>query len=179
MKLLFDLFPVLLFFIAFKLADIYTATAVAIGASVLQIAWLRLRGKKIEPMQWASLVIIVVFGGMTLLLRDETFIKWKPTVLYASFAAALAIARWMLGRNLIQAMMGGQITLPAQVWERVNLAWMAFFMAMGVLNIYVAYSFPTDFWVNFKTFGTLGLTIAFVLLQALYMGRHVEQKEES
>lgn len=179
MKLLFDLFPVLLFFIAFKLADIYVATAVAIGASIVQIAWLKLRQKPIEPMQWASLIIIVVFGGMTLFLRDETFIKWKPTVLYGAFALALGIARWMLDRNLIKAVMGSQIALPAEVWERINLAWMGFFSAMGVLNIYIAYNFSTDFWVNFKTFGTLGLTILFVLLQALYMGRHVEQKEES
>jgi intracellular septation protein len=179
MKLLFDLFPVLLFFIAFKLADIYVATAVAIGASIAQIGWLKLRGKTIEPMQWASLVIIVVFGGMTLLLRDETFIKWKPTVLYLAFAAALAIARWMLGRNLIRTMMGGQIALPAPVWERLNLSWIGFFVVMAGLNLFVAYGFSTDFWVNFKTFGTLGLTIAFVLLQALYMGRHAEQQEGS
>ena len=179
MKLLFDLFPVLLFFIAFKLSDIYVATAVAIGASIVQIGWLKLRQKPIEPMQWASLIIIVVFGGMTLFLRDETFIKWKPTVLYGAFAVALGVARWMLGRNLIKAMMGSQIALPAEVWERINLAWMGFFVVMGVLNIYIAYNFSTDFWVNFKTFGTLGLTIVFVLLQALYMGRHVEQKEQT
>ena len=179
MKLLFDLFPVLLFFIAFKLADIYIPTGVPIAASIAQIGWLKLRRQNIEPMQWASLIIIVVFGGMTLFLRDETFIKWKPTVLYLSFAAALASARWFLGRNLIEAMMRAQVSVPPPVWERMNLAWIGFFLLMAALNLYVAYSFSTDFWVNFKTFGTLGLTLVFVLGQALYIGRHVEQKDDA
>jgi intracellular septation protein len=179
MKLLFDLFPVLLFFVTFKLVDIYAATAVAIVASIAQIGWLRLRGKVVEPMQWASLIIIVVFGGMTLVLRDETFIKWKPTVLYGAFAAALAVARWMLGRNLIRSAMGGQIALPDAIWERVNIAWIVFLVAMAVLNLIVAYQFSTDFWVNFKTFGTLGLMVLFVLLQVLYMSRYAEPREDS
>jgi intracellular septation protein len=178
MKLLFDLFPLILFFAAFKLADIYVATAVAIGASIAQIAWLRLRKRPIEPMQWASLIIIVVFGGMTLVLRDETFIKWKPTVLYLSFALALGVARWALRRNLIAAMMGGQIRLPPVIWDRMNLAWVVFFAAMAVLNLYVAYNFSTDLWVNFKAFGTLALTVLFVIGQAFYMARHAEQQED-
>ncbi len=178
MKLLFDLLPLVLFFTAFKLADIYVATAVAIGASVLQIVWLRLRARPIEPMQWAGLIIIVVFGGMTLLLRDETFIKWKPTVLYLSFALALVIARWALGRNLIAAMMGAQVRLPPAAWDRLNLAWIAFFLAMAGLNLFVAYTYSTEIWVNFKAFGTLALTVVFVIGQAFYMSRHTEQQQE-
>jgi len=178
MKLLFDLLPLILFFAAFKLADLYVATAVAIAASIAQIAWLRLRKRPIEPMPWASLIIIVVFGGMTLVLRDETFIKWKPTVLYLSFALALGVARWALRRNLIAAMMGGQVRLPAAIWDRMNLAWIVFFAAMAVLNLYIAYNFPTELWVNFKTFGTLALTVLFVIGQAFYIARYAEQQEE-
>lgn len=153
MKLLFDLFPVILFFIAFKLSDIYVATGVAILASIAQIGWLKLARRPVEPMQWAGLVIIIVFGGLTLFLRDETFIKWKPTVLYVSLAAALAISRLAFGRNLIERLMGAQIQLPPPVWERLNLAWVVFFLAMGTLNIWVAYSFSTDTWVSFKLSG--------------------------
>ena len=174
MKLLFDLFPVLLFFVAYKLADIYVATGAAIVATVAQIGWLKLRGRKVETMQWASLALIVVFGGMTLLFRDETFIKWKPTVLYALFAAGLLVAPRMLGRNPLRAMMGAQIALPDAIWTRLTWIWAGFFAAMGVLNIVVAYGFSLDTWVDFKLFGTTGLTIAFVIGQALWLGRHAE-----
>ena len=175
MKLLFDLLPVLLFFVAFKLGDIYIATGVAIVATILQIAWLKLRRQRVEMMQWASLGIIVVFGGMTLLFHDETFIKWKPTVLYAAFAAALIAARYGFGRNLIEKMMGSQVILPAPIWDRLNLAWVAFFSVMAVLNVFVAYRFPTETWVSFKLFGSLGLTLAFVVAQALYLSRHIQE----
>jgi intracellular septation protein len=177
MKLLFDMLPVVLFFIAFKTADIYVATGVAIITSVLQIGWLKLRGKAIETMQWVSLGIIVVFGGMTLLFHDETFIKWKPTVLYGFFAIALLIGRYLMGRNLIQVMMGKQIRLPDGVWDRLNLAWILFFWAMAGLNLFVAYRFATETWVNFKLFGTLGLTLAFVVAQAVYFSRHVIEED--
>ncbi len=177
MKLLFDLFPVILFFVAFKLGDIYIATGIAILASIVQIGWLKVSRKPVEPMQWASLVIIIVFGGLTLLLRDETFIKWKPTVLYLSLAAALGVARWMFRRNLIERLMGAQIKLPGAIWDRLNLAWIVFFSCMGALNIWVAYTFSTDIWVNFKLFGTMGLTIAFVIAQALYMSRFAQDTE--
>jgi intracellular septation protein len=176
MKLLFDLFPVLLFFVAYKVADIYVATGTAIVASIAQILWLKLRARPVEGMQWTSLAIIVVFGGMTLLLQDETFIKWKPTVLYGLFAVVLLGGRVFFGRDLIKAVMGKQITLPEPVWRRLGVAWVAFFAAMAVLNLLVAYRFSTDVWVNFKLFGTMGLTIAFVIAQALYLGRHVQEE---
>ncbi len=176
MKLLFDLFPILLFFVAYKVADIYVATAVAIAASVVQILWLKFRNRPVEGMQWASLAIIVVFGGMTLFFHDETFIKWKPTVLYGLFAAVLAGGRMFFGRNLIKSVMGKQLALPEPIWHRLSLAWIVFFVAMAALNLLVAYRFPTDVWVNFKLFGTMGLTIAFVIAQALYLGRYVQEE---
>jgi intracellular septation protein len=175
MKLLFDLLPVILFFVAFKVAGIYVATAVAIAASVVQIGWLRLKRRPIEPMQWTSLGIIVVFGGLTLLLRDETFIKWKPTVLYGLFAITLVGARVLRGRNIMRLMLGRQIQLPDQVWARLDSAWALFFVVQAVLNIVVAYRFSTDAWVNFKLFGAMGLTLLFVVGQAVWLGRHVRE----
>ena len=176
MKLLFDLFPLVLFFVAYKLADIYVATGVAIIASVAQIGWLKLARRTVEPMQWASLGIILVFGGLTLLWHDETFIKWKPTVLYGMFALVLGGGRLFFGRDLIRSVMGAQMALPDPVWQRLNVAWMLFFAAMAALNLFVAYNFPTDVWVNFKLFGTLGLTVAFVIGQAFYVGRFVQEE---
>jgi intracellular septation protein len=174
-KFLFDLFPVVLFFVAFKIAGIYTATAVAIAATFAQVAWLKLRKRKIEPMLWASLAIIVVFGGATLLLQDETFIKWKPTVLYWLFAAVLGGAA-LLRRNLIRAMLSQHMRLPGPVWSRLNLAWVGFFALMGALNLYVAYNYSTDLWVNFKLFGGMGLMLLFVFAQALVLGKYAEEK---
>jgi intracellular septation protein len=177
MKFLFDFFPVILFFIAFKVADIYVATGVAIAATFAQVAWLRLRGRRVEPMLWASLGIIVLFGGATLLLQDETFIKWKPTVLYWLFGAVLASGAF-LGRNLIRMMLSEQVQLPDPVWSRLNWSWIGFFAFMGALNLYVAYNYSTDNWVNFKLFGGMGLMLLFVLAQALILARFIEEKDE-
>src|SRR5262245_3151631 len=177
MKFLFDLFPVILFFIAFKVADIYVATAVAIAATFLQVGWLKLSGKRVDPMLWASLAIIGVFGGATLLLQDETFIKWKPTVLYWLFGAVLAGAL-ALRRNLIRAMLSEQVQLPDPIWRRLNWSWIGFFVFMGALNLYVAYNFSTDNWVNFKLFGGMGLMFLFVLAQAFVLSKYIEDKDE-
>jgi intracellular septation protein len=178
MKFLFDIFPVVLFFIAFKLFDIYVATGVAIAATIAQVGWLKLRGRKVENMVWVSLAVIVVFGGATLALQDETFIKWKPTVLYWLFATVLTIAALGFRKNLIRAMMQAQMSLPDAVWDRLLASWVAFFAGMGALNLVVAYQFSTDAWVNFKLFGGIGLLLVFVLLQALVLARHVEDKPE-
>ena len=177
MKFLFDLFPVILFFVAFKLFGIYTATAVAIAATFVQIGWVWYRRRKVDNMLWVSLGVIVVFGGATLLLHDETFIKWKPTVLYWLFGAALLVADLGFRRNLIRAMMEKQIALPDAVWRKLLLSWVGFFAMMGALNLYVAYNFSTDAWVNFKLFGGMGLMLGFVLLQALMLAKHVDGKE--
>jgi intracellular septation protein len=177
MKFLFDFFPVILFFAAFKLAGIYVATGVAIAATFAQVGWLKLRGRRVEPMLWASLGIIVLFGGATLLLQDETFIKWKPTVLYWLFGAVLAGAL-AFRRNLIRLMLSEQVQLPDPVWARLNWSWIGFFVFMGALNLYVAYNFSTDNWVNFKLFGGMGLMLLFVLAQALVLSRFVDEKDE-
>jgi intracellular septation protein len=177
MKFLFDLFPVILFFIAFKLQGIYVATAVAIAASFVQIGWLWLRGRKIDTMLWVSLAIIVVFGGATLLLHDESFIKWKPTVLYWLFASVLSGSALIFRKNLIRSMLGEQIRLPDPAWNKLNFSWAGFFACMGVLNLYVAFNFPTDTWVNFKLFGGMGLMLIFVIAQSLFLAKYVEPKE--
>jgi intracellular septation protein len=177
MKFLFDLLPVLAFFVAFQLAGIYAATAVAIATTFVQVAWLKLRGKRVDAMLWASLAIIVVFGGATLVLKDETFIKWKPTVLYWMLGAVLGGAALVFRRNLIRAMLSEQVQLPDPVWNRLNWSWVGFFLFMGGLNLYVAYNYSTDLWVNFKLFGGMGLMLVFVVVQALFLARHVEDKQ--
>jgi intracellular septation protein len=176
MKFLFDLFPVLLFFAAFKVFDIYIATAVAIAATFLQIGWLKWKGRKVDTMMWVTLVIIVVFGGATLALHDETFIKWKPTVLYWLFGVAIGGAELLFRKNLIRAMLGEQLRLPEGVWNRLNWSWAGFFAVMGAANLYVAFNFSTDTWVNFKLFGGMGLMLVFVVLQAVFLARYIEEK---
>jgi intracellular septation protein len=177
MKFLFDLFPVVLFFAAFKLFDIYVATAVAIAATFLQIGWLKWKRRKVDTMMWVTLIIIVVFGGATLALHDETFIKWKPTVLYWLFGAVLGAAELLFRKNLIRAMLGEQVRLPDAAWSRLNWSWAGFFVFMGTANLYVAFNFSTDTWVNFKLFGGMGLMLLFVLLQAAFLARHIEEKQ--
>ena len=179
MKLLLDFFPIILFFAAFKLWDIYVATGVAIAATIVQIGWLRYSTGKIEPMQWVSLGIIVVFGGATILAHDETFIKWKPTVLYWLMGAALAGGMLFFRKNLLKSLMGAQMELPDHAWRAMNWSWIAFFAVMGVLNLWVAYNFDTDAWVNFKLFGGLGLMAVFVVGQALFLGRYIKDGKEA
>ena len=179
MKLLLDFFPIALFFVAFKIWGIYVATAVAIVATIAQIAWLRYSTGKIEPMQWLSLGIIVVFGGATILAHDETFIKWKPTVLYWLMGGALAVGLLVFRKNLLKSLMGAQLELPDNAWRAMNWSWVAFFAVMGVLNLWVAYSFDTNTWVNFKLFGGLGLMAVFVIGQALFLGRYVKDTKEA
>ena len=177
MKFLFDIFPVILFFAAFKFFGIYIATGVAIIATALQIGWVWLRHRKVDNMQWISLALIVVFGGATLLLRDETFIKWKPTVLYWLFAVTLLASELVFRKNLIRAMMEKQVSAPDAVWKKLLFGWMGFFVVMGVLNLYVAYNYSTDTWVSFKLFGGIGLMIVFVIGQAILLAPHMKEKE--
>ena len=207
MKFLFDLFPVILFFAAFKFgnsfpdetaamasrylgafvgdgkvpaaqAPILLATAVTIVASLAQVGWLLARGKRVEPMLWISVAVIIVFGGATIWLHDETFIKWKPTILYALFGSILAIGRLGWGRNLVRSLLGDKITLPAPQWDRLLWAWVGFFALLGVLNLWVAFNFPTDTWVNFKLFGLMGLTLIFALGIGIWMSRHIKEAQD-
>jgi len=174
MKFLFYLFPVILFFVAFKFAGFYVATGVAIAATFLQIGWVWWRRRKIDAMLWVSLGVITVFGGATLLLHDETFIKWKPTVLYWLFGVTLLTGEFVFHKNLIKAMMSKQMTLPDAVWRKLLLSWAGFFSVMGVLNLYVAFNYSTETWVNFKLFGGMGLMLVFAVLQALMLAKHME-----
>jgi intracellular septation protein len=173
-KLLLDFFPIILFFVAFKLGGIYVATGVAIVATIAQIAWLRYSTGKVEPMQWVSLGVIVVFGGATILAHDETFIKWKPTVLYWLMGGALAIGQLFFRKNLMKSLMGAQLEMPDAAWRAMNWSWVAFFAVMGVLNLWVAFNYDTDTWVNFKLFGGVGLMAVFIVAQGLWLSRHMK-----
>lgn len=202
MKFLFDLAPVILFFVAYKLAGsqeaaahalasqwlgdgiapsqapILIATAVTILATFVQIGWVWFRHRKVDTMLWVSLVLITVFGGATLFFHNPTFIKWKPTVLYWLFALTLAGSLYGFKRNLIQRMLEAQVSMPEPVWRQLNAAWALFFVAMGALNLIVAYRFSEAAWVNFKLFGGMGLMFAFVIAQSLYLSRYLEDKPE-
>lgn len=177
MKLLFDFFPILLFFICFKIYGIYTATAVAMIASLFQVLLHRVRYQRFEKMHLVSFGIIVVLGSATLFFHNPWFIKWKPTGIYW-ISSLLLIGSLLFGKtSLMQKMMGGNISLPDLIWRRLTLAWALFFVCMGALNLYVAYFYDTNAWVNFKLFGGLGLTLLFIFLQAIYLSKHVIDKE--
>lgn len=177
MKFLADLFPVILFFAAYKLADIYVATGVAIAASLLQVTYSHFRHSQVETMHWVTLGLLTLFGGLTLALHDPVFIKWKPTVVNWLFAAAFLGSGWFMERSLIQRMMDHAISLPAVIWGRLNLAWSTFFICMGGLNLYVAFNFAEETWVNFKLFGLMGLTLVFVVAQGFYLARYLQPEE--
>lgn len=205
MKFLFDLLPIFLFFSAFKYYEshkeaaaellntlfsslgfasgflpsqspILVATLVVMVATALQIAYVRLRHGKVDAMLWISLILVTVFGGLTLVLHDETFIKWKPTLLDWLFTLVLLVSARFFNRNLIRAMMEKQVQLPEPLWRNLNYAWAAFFAFMGVLNLYIAFNFSTDIWVNFKLFGGIGLTLLFVLAQGIFLTKHIPQE---
>ena len=176
MKFLFDLFPVVCFFAVYWFSDLYVATGAAIAATLGQVAWLRLRRRRIEPMLWVSLALIVVFGGLTLVLQDKRFIMWKPTVLYWLFAATLAVSATVFRRNLIRAMLGKELRAPDPVWAGLNWSWVGFFTVMGMLNLYVAFNFEEATWVKFKLLGGTGLMLLFVVAQALVLARYVDEK---
>lgn len=179
-KFLCDLFPLILFFIAYRFADIYTATAVAIAASVAQFVWLRATGKRIEMTHWINLSVIVIFGGATLWLHSDVFIKWKPTVLYWLFGGALLGSRFLFGRNLMRRLLGTQIELSDTAWDKLNLSWALFFLAAGAINLYVAFSghFTESQWVNFKVFGLMGLLLVFVIGQSLWLSKHMQHPSQ-
>ena len=178
MKFLFDLFPIILFFIAFKTFDIYVATGGAIAATLAQILWVRFRHGKVDTMLWVSLGLVVFFGGATLLLHDETFIKWKPTVLYWLFACTLFASAQFFKRNLIRKMLEEQVQLPEPLWGKLNMAWAVFFACMGGLNLAIAFNFSTETWVNFKLFGSMGLMILFILAQGVVLSRYIPDTNE-
>ena len=178
MKLLFDLFPVLLFFIAFKIKGIYVATAIAIVATVFQIIWTKVWHGKVDTMLWVSFAIIGIFGGATLFLHDETFIKFKPSVLYWLFSVILLGSNLFFKKNLMQSLLGEKLALPVRVWNRLNLGWSLFFAVLGFINLYVAFNYSTDTWVNFKLFGFTGLMLVFIIGQSAWLAKYVDEKKE-
>ena len=206
MKLLFDFLPIILFFIAFKYSEghkdwaaqfatehfgfmvaggvvgkgeapVMLATVVVILATLAQVAWLKFKGRKVDTMLWISLALVVLLGGLTIYFHSETFIKWKPSGLYWAMSLAFLLSPMITGKNLLKVLMGEQLELPAKVWQRLNLAWVVFFAFMGVLNLWVAYSFSTDTWVNFKLFGGIGLMLVFTLAQGFYLQKHLPPEE--
>jgi intracellular septation protein len=177
MKLLFDLFPVIFFFIAYKLSDFYIATIVAILASLLQILILWFIKRSIETMYLISAALIIILGLVTLISHDARFFQWKPTVINWAFAIVFLVSHCIGQKPLIQRMMEKNISLPPDIWRRLNLIWVSFFIIMGGSNLYVAYHFDMNTWVNFKLFGILGLTIVFIIIQAIYLARHAIQEE--
>lgn len=202
-KFLFDLFPVIVFFVVFKLgeanvavtqsivlqylgfliidgkvpdtvAPVLLASAISMLATVAQIIYLLVRRQKVDGMLWMSFAIITIFGGATIYFHSETFIKWKPTVLYWCFAAGLLFSQLVFKRNMIRTMLEKQMTLPDPVWTRIGISWALFFAAMGLINLYVAFNFSTSTWVNFKLFGGTGLMFVFVIGQSMYLSKYLE-----
>ena len=208
MKLLFDFLPIILFFGTFKIAStspdaaaafasqhfgslvsggrvgeaeapMMLSTLVVIAATLAQVVYLKARGRKVDTMLWVSLGLVVLLGGAGIWFHDETFIKWKPSVFYWVMAAAFLLSQVVLRKNLLQLLIGEQLTrVPAPVWQRLNLAWIAFFTLMGLLNLYVAYTFSTATWVNFKLFGSMGLMLVFMVAQGLYLGPYLKDDGE-
>lgn len=186
MKLFFDFLPIVLFFVAYKFGGgdysfngqiyhvegIYAATAVMIIATLVQVSYTRLRHRTVERAHIITLALVVLLGGLTLWLQNPDFIKWKPTAVNWLFALVFVGAYLFTDKSLLERMMGDHIQLPGKVWSRLNVAWILFFLASGVANLYVAFNFDEATWVNFKLFGMLGLTIAFVIAQSIYLARH-------
>jgi intracellular septation protein len=206
MKLLLDFLPVILFFGTFKYANahkewaaalasqdfgflvaggnvgvgeapVILATVVVVVATLLQVLYLKVTRRKVDLMLWISLTLVVVLGGATIWFHNETFIKWKPSVLYWAMGLSFWLGQVIFRRNLLRMMLGDQIQVPDHVWHRLNFAWIAFFGLMGLLNLWVAYSFPTETWVNFKLFGGIGLMFVFTLAQGLYLGRYLRDDD--
>jgi intracellular septation protein len=174
MKLLFDFFPILIFFAGYKLFDIYIATLLAMLASFALVVFYRLKHQRYEKMQVISLILIAILGGSTLFFHNPWFIKWKPTGIYWLSALVFLGSAFIAKKPLIQTMMEQNICLPTKIWYRLNTAWVIFFLLMGLVNLYVAYNYTTDFWVNFKLLGGVGFTLLFVCIQAFFLSKHMD-----
>lgn len=178
MKLLFDFLPIAIFFGVYKYTgDIIIATAILIPATIIQMLFTWFRTHKIEKMQLVTLGLVIVLGGATVLLKDKTFIQWKPTVVNWLFALAFLGSQYIGSKTLVQRMMESAVSLPTLIWTRLNLAWVIFFIVMGALNLFVAFTMSEETWVNFKLFGMLGLTLVFIILQGVYLSKHMSDEE--
>lgn len=180
MKILFDFLPIALFFIVYLLKGILAATGVAIAASVLLFIWIYLQGNKPNLMQWISVLVIIVFGGATLLLKDPIYVQWKPTIVYICMGSALLISHYGFKKNLLKLMLGEKLDakIPTQVWSKINLLWVGFFFFMSIANLVVAYNFDINIWAYFKMFGTLGLTFVFIIFQSFYLAPYLQEATE-
>lgn len=178
MKILFDFLPIVIFFVVYKMTgNIILATAILIPASILQVGYNWLRFKKVEKMHLVSLALVVLLGGATVIFGNSEFIKWKPTIVNWLFAIAFLGSQFIGKKNIIERMMGDKIQLPFKVWRTLNLAWVGFFILSGAVNLYVAFTFSEDIWVDFKLFGLLGMTVVFIILQGIYLSSHMQNKE--
>ena len=205
MKFLFDLFPVILFFITLKIAEksasasqvlteilttvgitatvkpslvpIMLATVAVIIGSIIQIIWAKLHYKKVDNTLWISAILVTALGGMTLYFQNDAFIKWKPTLLYWTFAIVLIGARLLTDKNIIKMMMGKEIKLPEPIWNKLNIAWAIFFSCLGALNLYIAFNFSIDTWASFKLFGTMGLMFGFIIVQSLAINKYIIEEK--
>ena len=178
MKLLFDLFPVVLFVVAYFLSDIYVATGALILATLVQVVWLKVRDGTVPKIHLVTLALLLFFGGLTILLQDPLFIKWKPTIVNWLFAAGFLVVPLFGGKTLPERMMGSNVALRGEEWKRLNLAWILFFILLGILNLAVAFNFSEVTWVNFKLFGLMGLTVLFALGQGFYIVRHTQESAD-
>jgi intracellular septation protein len=176
MKFLFDLFPIILFFGTFKIWDVFVATGVAIAATIVQVAWVAFRHRKVDALLWMNLAMIVLFGGATLVLHNQKFVQWKFTAVYWFFAVGLLAARYAFQKNFIRTMMGEQLTLPDAVWDKLNAAWALFFFALGVVNLWVVAHFTTAQWFNFKIYGSLGAMVVFIVAQSLWLAKYMKEE---
>jgi intracellular septation protein len=173
MKFFFDLLPVILFFVAFKMYDIFVATAVAIAVTIAMIIYAKIRHGKIEKMLLINGIIISVLGGVTLLLHDKTYIMWKPTVLYWLMAVVLLVSNLFFKKNFIQQMMEKMIVAPKPIWDKVNWVWVAFLIFLGFLNLYVAFNYSENTWVNFKLFGVTSMLFLFMIAHAFVLKNYL------
>jgi intracellular septation protein len=178
MRLLLDFFPIVLFFAAYKLQGIYVATAVIMAATLVQTGVVYALDRKLQNIHKITLVLVLVFGVLTLVLQDERFIKWKPTVLYAGMAVVLGAAMWGWKKNFLQMLLGSQLTLPQGVWSRLTVAWVGYFLFMAALNAWFAAYQTTEQWVNFKLWGYV-FPVLFIIGQGLYIARHMKDEPRS
>ncbi|CAA9888818.1 putative intracellular septation protein involved in cell division [Candidatus Methylobacter favarea] len=178
MKQLFEFFPVILFFIVFKLYDIYAATAVVIVATIVQVTFTWFKYHKVEIMQWITLALILVMGGATLYLQDEQFIKWKLSIIEWLFGVVFLGSQFIGKKPIIERMMSDNLALPSVIWKRLNTMWGCFFISIGFINLYVMYNYSTEDWVTFKTFGVPGLMAVFILLQMIFLYKYIPEAKE-
>jgi len=178
MKQLLEFFPILLFFIAYKAYDIYVATAVVIGATIIQVAIAWFKYRKVETMQWITLGLVIVFGGATIILHDEQYLKWKFSIIEWLFGLAFLSSHFIGQKTFIERMMSSNLTLPANIWQRLNFSWASFFISVGFINVYVMYNYNTDDWVSFKTFIAPALMVVFMVVQMSFIYKYIPDTKE-